>query len=1132
MLLWAFRKLSLSPLQLSWSPLTSQNLLPRYKYISHLFSTSTTYKTTTSTTSTTTNTSNTTTCISRSTSKTNMPDLNSQYTIVVDDSQIEKPVIDDRSYRFIKLNSNDLKVLLIHDPQADKSAAALDVNVGSFADKQYGIPGLAHFCEHLLFMGTEKYPKENEYSNYLSKHSGHSNAYTSSEHTNYYFQVGSNHLEGALDRFAQFFISPLFSKTCKDREINAVDSENKKNLQNDDWRLYQLDKMFSNPDHPYNGFSTGNYQTLHVEPELRGVNVRDVLMQFHKDYYSSNLMSLVIMGKEDLDTLSKWAIKKFLPILNQSLSVPSYEGQLIYKQSHHLGKVIKAKPVKEMHQLELSFMVPDDLENKWASKPQSYFSHLLGHESEGSILYYLKHKGWVTELSSGNMKVSLGNSVYMVEFQLTPTGLKNWETIVATTFEYLALILKDDPKKWIWEEIRNISEINFKFKQKADASSTVSSMSNSLYKFDKYIPAENILCSSVVRDFDPLAIKKFGSYLNPDNFRITLVSQSFDNLTQKEPWYGTEYEIEDVPKNLKKIIDNPLPNKHLHYPEPNPFIPTNFNISKIKVQTPQTAPYLIHHDNKMNVWYKQDDQFEVPKGTIELVFHLPSSNVDVVSSTKSGVFTEMLSDQLNQITYFASLVGLRVGINTWRDGFAIFISGYNDKLPILLDQVLNKFIEFSPDKNRFEPIKFKLLKEYRNFGFMVPYNQIGSHHLQLVNEKVYDFEERIKALEQLQFQDVESFINKTIWSLGIFAEVLIHGNFDITTARKIKTSVSDHISRIPPLMEEYDPSKIYLQNFILQEGEAIRFEKELLDKNNINSCIEYYLQFSPNNDDPKLRVLTDLLATIIREPCFDQLRTKEQLGYVVFSGVKKGRTSLGFRILVQSERSSEYLEYRIEEFLAKFGSFVNLELSDKDFAKFKQALKDMKLQKLKHLNEETNRIWNSITDGYYDFDARQKHVDILENITKDDFTQFFNAYVGDKDYSRTGKLVVHLKSAKVNKPADAKLVQSAFINYAYKHGLKIEHEFIEQLATDSNSIPEAIEKFLAEIKKQRIEGENLNSEEAHKQIKEAIVNPVPAEYPKGKPVSSIKQFRLEHKLGGIPKPVCDLSKFSYEQSHL
>ncbi len=73
-------------------------------------------------------------------------------------------------------------------------------------------------------MGTKKYPKENEYYEYLSKHGGDANAYTSSDNTNYFFEVGTEFLEGALDRFAQFFIEPLFDPSCTDREIHSVDS--------------------------------------------------------------------------------------------------------------------------------------------------------------------------------------------------------------------------------------------------------------------------------------------------------------------------------------------------------------------------------------------------------------------------------------------------------------------------------------------------------------------------------------------------------------------------------------------------------------------------------------------------------------------------------------------------------------------------------------------------------------------------------------------------------------------------------------------------------------------------------------------------------------------------------------------
>ena len=60
-----------------------------------------------------------------------------------------------------------------------------------------------------------------------------------------------------VSRFAQFFLEPLFTESATEREINAVNSENDKNLQSDSWRFYQLDKSLANPDHDYSKFGTG-----------------------------------------------------------------------------------------------------------------------------------------------------------------------------------------------------------------------------------------------------------------------------------------------------------------------------------------------------------------------------------------------------------------------------------------------------------------------------------------------------------------------------------------------------------------------------------------------------------------------------------------------------------------------------------------------------------------------------------------------------------------------------------------------------------------------------------------------------------------------------------------------------------
>lgn len=225
------------------------------------------------------------------------------------------------------------------------------------------MPGLAHFCEHLLFMGTEKYPKENEYSQFISSHGGRTNAYTATSDTCYYFSIGQNHLEDALDRFSGFFYCPKFEPSCTVRELNAVDSEHKKNAQSDTWRLFQLSKSLSLPGHPWSKFGTGSRASL-TEAAKRfraqlitplvssessslapspipsrgaspapsdtsendadgghiGRETRRRLIEWWENHYCASLMNLAILGRESLDELTRITTEKFSPIVNRGLS--------------------------------------------------------------------------------------------------------------------------------------------------------------------------------------------------------------------------------------------------------------------------------------------------------------------------------------------------------------------------------------------------------------------------------------------------------------------------------------------------------------------------------------------------------------------------------------------------------------------------------------------------------------------------------------------------------------------------------------------------------------------------------------------------------------------------------------------
>jgi secreted Zn-dependent insulinase-like peptidase len=101
----------------------------------------------------------------------------------IDETFVRKRALDERDYKSLTLD-NGLRVLLVSDPKSNRSAAAIDVNVGYFSDPKE-LPGLAHFCEHMSFLGTKKYPQEEEFSTFLAANGGSSNAYTDSEDTVY-----------------------------------------------------------------------------------------------------------------------------------------------------------------------------------------------------------------------------------------------------------------------------------------------------------------------------------------------------------------------------------------------------------------------------------------------------------------------------------------------------------------------------------------------------------------------------------------------------------------------------------------------------------------------------------------------------------------------------------------------------------------------------------------------------------------------------------------------------------------------------------------------------------------------------------------------------------------------------------
>ena len=175
------------------------------------------------------------------------------------------------------------------------AAAAMVVGVGSMSDPPE-CQGLAHFLEHLLFMGSEKYPEENAYDSFMNKHGGSDNAYTELEYTVYHFEIPQEYLAKGLDMFAQFFTAPLMLESSVDRELNAIESEFQLVKNSDGSRLQHLMSHtcgYSPTRHPFAKFSWGNKQSLQESPRRKNVDPMVELRKFYDQVSHESCMFIL-----------------------------------------------------------------------------------------------------------------------------------------------------------------------------------------------------------------------------------------------------------------------------------------------------------------------------------------------------------------------------------------------------------------------------------------------------------------------------------------------------------------------------------------------------------------------------------------------------------------------------------------------------------------------------------------------------------------------------------------------------------------------------------------------------------------------------------------------------------------------
>ncbi|XP_038413965.1 nardilysin isoform X3 [Canis lupus baileyi] len=868
-----------------------------------------------------------------------------------------------------------------------QSAAALCVGVGSFADPD-DLPGLAHFLEHMVFMGSLKYPDENGFDAFLKKHGGSDNASTDCERTVFQFDVQRKYFKEALDRWAQFFIHPLMIRDAIDREVEAVDSEYQLARPSDANRKEMLFGSLARPGHPMGKFFWGNAETLKHEPKRNNIDTHARLREFWMRYYSAHYMTLVVQSKETLDTLEKWVTEIFSQIPNNGLPKPNFGHLTDPFDTPAFNKLYRVVPIRKIHALTITWALPPQQQH-YRVKPLHYISWLVGHEGKGSILSYLRKKCWALALFGGNGETGFEQnstySVFSISITLTDEGYEHFYEVAHTVFQYLKMLQKLGPEKRIFEEIQKIEDNEFHYQEQTDPVEYVENMCENmqLYPLQDFLTGDQLLF-----EYKPEVIAEALNQLVPQKANLVLLSGANEGKCDlKEKWFGTQYSMEDVENSWAELWKTNFElNPDLHLPAENKYIATDFMLKAF--DCPETEyPVKIVNTPQGCLWYKKDNKFKIPKAYIR--FHLisPLIQKSAANVVLFDIFVNILTHNLAEPAYEADVAQLEYKLVAGEHGLIIRVKGFNHKLPLLFQLIIDYLAEFSSTPAVFTMITEQLKKTYFNI-LIKPETLAKDVRLLILEYARWSMIDKYRALmDGLSLESLLSFVKE--FKSQLFVEGLVQGNVTSTESMDFLKYVVDKLNFMP--LEQEMP--VQFQVVELPGGHHL-CKVRALNKGDANSEVTVYYQSGTRS--LKEYTLMELLVMHMEEPCFDFLRTKQTLGYHVYPTCRNTSGILGFSVTVGTQATkynSEIVDKKIEEFLSSFEEKIE-NLTEDAFNTQVTALIKLKECEDTHLGEEVDRNWNEVVTQQYLFDRLAHEIEALKSFSKSDLVSWFKAHRG------------------------------------------------------------------------------------------------------------------------------------------
>ncbi len=911
--------------------------------------------------------------------------------------KILNPALKDIKTLKIELK-NQLKVLIIFDPETKVSACALALNTGSWDDPAK-YPGMAHFVEHMLFHGSKAYPESDGFAHFLSSHHGDRNGYTSYLETVYYFSLPTTSIEEALSRFSRFFIDPLFDPAATSKELYAVDEEYKLHLINDNYRIFQVEKELTSSTHPHHLFNIGSKEILSSIP-------RKDLIDWYQSHYSANQMTLVFYTNLSLDQASSLINQNFSPIENRHIKrIPITEPFLSDRQ---IGKVVYIEPLKELKK----FVVQWEVDPKFTKDDSSlkFLSYLLNRSSSHSLLTILKKQNLIENCSFGQQILGKEHALFAADFDLTDHGLNNLDLILAYLQNAFLTIQQNPPDQKLFNEMNETAALEYTYQSRLKPSEEVVQYASLLLKEPlSTFPDQAFLAST----YSKTELKEILSKLTVEKGFFEVIAKNEKTKiksTTEEQWTQSKYSIATLPQTWIKTttvaVTEKLPDPTFQLPAVNPFMPANLTLLPIK----QTTPLKVVNNSSAEVYFQQSEKIKEPKINYTLNFSSPQIDGSKLSVALVDLFLIHFQRATNELIKEASLGGLDFEIYHRNLKLTLILSGFSSKAPLFLTQLLEQLKNPILTSDEFLEYKQDLLELYANHQKNISLEQALEEVPYLLIEKGrYPSTLLEKEASLITYENYQAFVK------GLFQKNFLEGSF---VGNLNQAEAQNWTAKTQEILAFQPAPKPELLALVLPSTPSVIYKST----NQNGSALVLIIDQNPFSY--RKRALQKLANPILNEAFFHTLRSEEKVGYIAHTQDLEIKDHLYTLFFLQSDGfTGETLLQKSEVFLTNFTKSLKQKIP---LSRFETLKKDL-LVALKESPQNLDSLAVKLNRSaflYQDLDYYDQIISVLEEVSYDEFLAFIQNSFSQENLKKTAIIVQKEKPSKLIPPYAFTTVQA------------------------------------------------------------------------------------------------------------